>query len=266
MGKYRAYSDSFLRDADEQRFRATMATWTRLAALLLCAPVSAQFGNLEVKWQKDETSKDAVPSMGPPEPEGRLDGQNRATNLQGLSSEGLEGIVKSFGLSCDTCTNAGHWISRVRSGGAHVAEGALVAGLGVTLPPSLLPRSPRNAAAPAQVAPQKARAQVRQMLAARVTRHVTRAPACTPASLPRVAAGRPHGLWHAHPPIHPSRLTPRGPAHSGTMWMSCSTSAICRSCELSCTVLSRSLKSQNVSARLLGALRCTQTIGTYVVM
>ena len=67
----------------------------------------------------DETSKDAVPSMGPPEPKGKLDGQNRATNLQGLSSEGLEGIVKSFGLSCDTCTSAGHWISRVRSGGAH---------------------------------------------------------------------------------------------------------------------------------------------------
>ena len=95
-----------------------MAAWTRLAALLLCAPVSAQFGNLEVKWQMDETSKDAVPSMGPPEPKGVLDGQNRATNLQGLSSEGLEGIVKSFGLSCATCTNAGHWISRVRSAGA----------------------------------------------------------------------------------------------------------------------------------------------------
>ena len=167
IGSVRWNCRADLRDADEQRFRATMATWTRLAALLLCAPVSAQFGNLEVKWQKDETSKDAVPSMGPPEPEGRLDGQNRATNLQGLSSEGLEGIVKSFGLSCDTCTNAGHWISRVRSGGAHVAGGALVAGLGVTLPPSLLPRSSRDAAAPAQVAPQKARAQVRQMLAAR---------------------------------------------------------------------------------------------------
>ena len=106
---------------------------------------------------------------------------------------------------------------------------------GVTLTPSLLPRSPRDAAAPAQVAPQKARAQVRQMLAARVTRHVTRAPVCTLASLPRVAAGRPHGSWHAHLPIHPSRLTPRGPAHPGTTWTSCSTSAICRSCELSCT-------------------------------
>ena len=106
--------------------RATMAAWTRLAALLLCAPVSAQFGNLEVKWQMDETSKDAVPSMGPPEPKGKLDGQNRATNLQGLSSEGLEGIVKSFGLSCATCTNAGHWISRVRSAGA---RGCNMAGL-----------------------------------------------------------------------------------------------------------------------------------------
>ena len=80
---------------------------------------SFTFGNLEVKWQMDESSgsKDATPSMGPPEPKGKLDGQTRATNLRGLSSEGLEGIVKSFGLSCDTCTNAGHWISRVRSGG-----------------------------------------------------------------------------------------------------------------------------------------------------
>ena len=181
----------------------------------------------------DEASKDAVPSMGPPEPRGKLDGQNRATNLQGLSSEGLEGIVKSFGLSCDTCTNTGHWISRVRSGGACGCNSWRAAG--VTLTPSLLPRSPRDAAAPAQVAPQKARAQVRQMLAARVTRHVTRAPVCTLASLPRVAAGRPHGSWHAHLPIHPSRLTPRGPAHPGTTWTSCSTSAICRSCELSCT-------------------------------
>ena len=105
----------------------------------------------------------------------------------------------------------------------------------MTLTPSLLPRSPRDAAAPAQVAPQKAWAQVRQMLAARVTRHVTRAPVCTLASLPRVAAGRPRGSWHAHLPIHPSRLTPRGPAHPGTTWTSCSTSATCRSCELSCT-------------------------------
>ena len=191
----------------------------------------------------DETSKDAVPSMGPPEPKGKLDGQNRATNLQGLSSEGLEGIVKSFGLSCDTCTNAGHWISRVRSGGAHGCDSWRADGVALT--PSLLPRSPRDAAAPAQVAPQKARAQVRQMLAARVTRHVTRAPVCTLASLPRDAAGRPHGSWHAHLPIHPSRLTPRGPAHPGTTWTSCSTSAICRSCELSCTFY-RSL-SLNVS-------------------
>lgn len=93
----------------------------RVLGLLLCASASAQFGNLEVKWQMDEStgSKDATPSMGPPEPKGKLDGQTRATNLRGLSSEGLEGIVKSFGLSCDTCTNAGHWISRVRSGGAH---------------------------------------------------------------------------------------------------------------------------------------------------
>lgn len=94
-------------------------TCLRVLAALLCAPASAQFGNLEVKWQMDESSgsKDATPSMGPPEPKGKLDGQTRATNLRGLSSEGLEGIVKSFGLSCDTCTNAGHWISRVRSGG-----------------------------------------------------------------------------------------------------------------------------------------------------
>ena len=175
-----------------------MASWTRLMSLLLCAPVSAQFGNLEVKWQMDEASKDAVPSMGPPEPRGKLDGQNRATNLQGLSSEGLEGIVKSFGLSCDTCTNAGHWISRVRSGGARGCNPWRADG--VTLTPSLLPRSPRDAAAPAQVAPQKARAQVRQMLAARVTRHVTRAPACTPASLPRVAAvGRMARGTHTYP-------------------------------------------------------------------
>jgi hypothetical protein len=100
---------------------AVVATMRVLGALLLCASASAQFGNLEVKWQMDEStgSKDATPSMGPPEPKGKLDGQTRATNLRGLSSEGLEGIVKSFGLSCDTCTNAGHWISRVRSGGAH---------------------------------------------------------------------------------------------------------------------------------------------------
>ena len=94
---------------------------SRVLAVLLCAPASAQFGNLEVKWQMDDStgSKDATPSMGPPEPKAKLDGQTRATNLRGLSSEGLEGIVKSFGLSCDTCTNAGHWISRVRSGGAN---------------------------------------------------------------------------------------------------------------------------------------------------
>ena len=245
-----------------------MASCTRLAALLLCAPVSAQFGNLEVKWQMDETtgSKDAVPSMGPPEPRGKLDGQNRATNLQGLSSEGLEGIVKSFGLSCDTCTNTGHWISRVRSGGARGCNSWRADG--VTLTRSLLPRSPRDAAAPAQVAPQKARAQVRQMLAARVARHVTRAPACTPASLPRVAAGRPHGSWHAHLPIHPSRLTPRGPAHPGTTWTSCSTSAICRSCELSCTFYRSLSQCEATEAQLLGE-RCAalaDNIGTYVVM
>ena len=209
----------------------------------------------------DETSKDAVPSMGPPEPKGKLDGQNRATNLQGLSSEGLEGIVKSFGLSCDTCTNAGHWISRVRSGGAHGCDSWRADGVALT--PSLLPRSPRDAAAPAQVAPQKARAQVRQMLAARVTRHVTRAPVCTLASLPRDAAGRPHGSWHAHLPIHPSRLTPRGPAHPGTTWTSCSTSAICRSCELSCTFY-RSLS--QCEAQLLEALRCTLKIGNRMLL
>ena len=83
------------------------------------------------------------------------------------------------------------------------------------------------------------------------------------ASLPRVAAGRPHGLWHAHLPIHPSRLTPRGPAHPGTTWTSCSTSAICRSCELSCTFY-RSLS--QCEAQLLGALRCTLKIGNRMLL
>ena len=113
----RILTERMKQHANLRRRRSDM----RVGALLLCASASAQFGNLEVKWQMDEStgSKDATPSMGPPEPKGKLDGQTRATNLRGLSSEGLEGIVKSFGLSCDTCTNAGHWISRVRSGGAH---------------------------------------------------------------------------------------------------------------------------------------------------
>ena len=66
-------------------------------------------------------------------------------------------------------------------------------------------------------------------------RYCPLAPACTPAALPRVAAYRPRASWLAlaHLPTHPSRLTPRGPAPPGTMSTSCSTSAICRSCELS---------------------------------
>ena len=107
-----------------RRGRHMHPTCLRVVAALLCVPASAQFGNLEVKWQMDEStgSKDATPSMGPPEPKAKLDGQTRASNLHGLSSEGLEGIVTSFGLSCETCTNTGHWISRVRSGGAHMAR------------------------------------------------------------------------------------------------------------------------------------------------
>ena len=89
---------------------------------LLFGSAHAQFGNLEVKWQADAStgSKDARPSMGTPELMAKPDGKTRSTNLRSLTNERLEGIVTEFGLSCDLCTNAGHWISRVRSGGGCV--------------------------------------------------------------------------------------------------------------------------------------------------
>ena len=89
--------------------------------LCICgiALASAQFGNLVVKWQTDETtgSKDAVPQMGSERPPPKADGRTRTTNLGSLSTDRLQGIIDSFGLSCDTCSTQGHWISRVRAGG-----------------------------------------------------------------------------------------------------------------------------------------------------
>ena len=74
----RILTERMKQHANLRRRRSDM----RVGALLLCASASAQFGNLEVKWQMDEStgSKDATPSMGPPEPKGKLDGQTRATN------------------------------------------------------------------------------------------------------------------------------------------------------------------------------------------
>ena len=94
-----------------------------LALTLGLLGADAQFGNLNVQWAQDEASgsKDAAPRMAN-EKVAKQDGLTRRDGLATLGRARLEEIVKQFSLRCETCTTDGHWISRIRSGGAHLPQ------------------------------------------------------------------------------------------------------------------------------------------------
>ena len=97
-------------------FRIPTFVFMRVCCVLLLAlsAVSSQFGNLEVKWDKDSTGQ------GPRVTEESTNNwvapaDVRRTSLAELPIDTLIVIVKGMGKTCTKCVTQGHWVSRVRS-------------------------------------------------------------------------------------------------------------------------------------------------------
>ena len=83
---------------------------------LLATSASAQFGNLEVKWDSSSAgSHPRVEGSSGRSQEGSSPEDERRRGLPDLPIAALKEIVAGLGASCDACTTHGHWVSRVRS-------------------------------------------------------------------------------------------------------------------------------------------------------